>query len=169
MSAGEAHDALAYYGDPLQDDTTSVAVARVSGPSVRPSSVLPYQTALADDVADGLFLRCFGVPFWAIAEVCGHDHGYWYRLEVSLGRNSVVGTTVRRAEMPQHLLADEHHQTRDGDKGYIATTVGRGCCLGAALAPTANADDLTAAYGVFRREAEDVQPGYRPKTVSVDG
>jgi hypothetical protein len=39
---------------------------------------------------------------------------YWYRLEVALGHNSVVGTTVRRADLPRHLLADEHHQTRDG-------------------------------------------------------
>jgi hypothetical protein len=37
------------------------------------------------------------------------------------------------------------------------------------LAPTANAEDLTAAYEVFRREAEEVQPGYQPETVSVDG
>src|SRR5262245_20549795 len=34
--------------------------------SVRPCFVLPYQTALADDVSDALFLRGFGVPFWAI-------------------------------------------------------------------------------------------------------
>lgn len=94
---------------------------------------------------------------------------YWYRLEVSLGRNGIVGTTVRRADLPVHLLADEHHQTRDGTKNSIATTVGAGCCLGAALAETANAEDLTAASGVFQREAENVQPGYQPKTVSVDG
>jgi hypothetical protein len=137
--------------------------------SVRPSFVLPYQTALADDVQDALFLRCFGVPFWAIARVFGKDHDYWYRLEVSLGRNSVVGTTLRQADLPEHLLADEHHQTRDGQKNYIATTVAEGCCLGAALAQTAGADDLQAAYGVFQQEAEEVQPGYQPRTVSVDG
>ena len=49
--------------------------------------------------------------------------------------------------MPEHLLADEHHQPRDGVKNYIATTVGAGCCLGAALAQTAGAEDLQAAYG----------------------
>src|SRR5262245_2091547 len=137
--------------------------------SVRPSFVLPYQTALADDVQDALFLRCFGVPFWAIARVFGRDHDYWYRLEMSLGRNSVVGATVRRADLPEHLLADEHHQTRDGQKNYVATTVAEGCCLGAALSPTADAEGLEAAYGVFKREAQDVQPRYRPRTVSVDG
>ena len=56
---------------------------------------------------------------------------YWYRLECGLGRFSVVGTTVRQAELPEHLLADEHHQTLDGQKVYIATTVGAGCVLGA--------------------------------------
>src|SRR5262249_9404990 len=86
-----------------------------------------------------------------------------------LGRTSIVGATVRRAALPQHLLADEHHQSRDGAKSYVATTVGAGCCLGAALTPTANADDLTAAYAVFQQEAGDVQLGYQPQTISVDG
>jgi hypothetical protein len=137
--------------------------------SVRPSFVLPYLTGWTDDVQGPLFLRAFGVPFWAIARVFGKDPMYWYRLEVSLGRNCIVGVTVRQAAVPEHLLADEHHQTRDGQKNYVATTVGDGCCLGAALAPTADAADLQAAYAVFQREAEDVQPGYQPQTVSVDG
>jgi hypothetical protein len=137
--------------------------------SVRPSFVLPYMAGMTDDVQGPLFLRAFGVPFWALARVFGKGRMYWYRLEVSLGRNSIVGTTVRRAGLPAHLLADEHHQTRDGAKNYIATTVGAGCCLGAALAPTANADDLTTAYEVFKQEAQDVQPHYQPQTISVDG
>jgi hypothetical protein len=137
--------------------------------SVRPSCVLPYMTGLTDDVQGPLFLRAFGVPFWALARVFGKGAMYWYRLEVSLGRHSVVGTTVRRVNVPPHLLADEHHQGRDGTKNYIVTTVGAGCCLGAALAETATTEDLTAAYAVFRREAENVAPGYQPETVSVDG
>jgi hypothetical protein len=137
--------------------------------SIRPSFLLPYLVGTTDDAQGPLFLRAFGVPFWAPARVFGRGPMYWYRLEVSLGRNSIAGTTVRRAELPAHLLADEHHQTRNGDKSYIATTVGAGCCLGAALAPTANTDDLTAAYQVFRQEARDVRAGYRPETVSVDG
>ncbi len=78
-------------------------------------------------------------------------------------------TTVRHGELPAHLLADEHHQTRDGQKIYIATTVGAGCCLGAEPAPTAGTDDLTAAYGVFKDEAADLAPAYAPKTVNTDG
>jgi hypothetical protein len=120
----------------LKDDRTSAKMGlrlrrvrlRSTGESysVRPSFVLPYMTGSTDDVEGPLFLRAFGVPFWAIARVFGKDPMYWYRLEVGLGRNSVVGTTIRQGELPQHLLADEHHQTRDGEKNYIATTVGGG-------------------------------------------
>jgi hypothetical protein len=137
--------------------------------SVRPSFVVPYHSARTDDVQGPLFLRAFGVPFWALARVFGKGPMYWYRLELSLGRPSIVGTTLRQAPVPEHLLADEHHQTRDGLKNYVATTVGGGCCLGAALAQTAGADDLKEAYGVFRQEAQEVQPDYQPTTVSVDG
>lgn len=137
--------------------------------SVRPSFLLPYMTGTTDDVQGPLFLRAFAVPFWALARVFGKNAMYWYRLEVSLGRPSIVGTTVRRLEVPTHLLADEHHQTRDGTKNYIATTVAEGCCLGAALAETAGTEDLTAAYAIFRDEAENVQTDYRPQTVNVDG
>jgi hypothetical protein len=137
--------------------------------SVRPCFVLPYMTAWTEDADAPLFLRSFGVPFWALARVFGRDAMFWYRAAVGLGRNSIVGTTVRRAPLPEHLLADEHHQPRDGVKNYLATTVGAGCCLGAALAPTAGADDLEAAYGVFKAEARNVRADYRPATVNTDG
>ena len=35
--------------------------------TVRPSFALPYMAALADDASGPLFLRAFGVPFWALA------------------------------------------------------------------------------------------------------
>ena len=137
--------------------------------SIRPSFVLPYLSGLTDDVQGPLLLRAFGVPFWALARVFGRDPMYWYRLEVALGRRSIVGTTLRTAPLPEHLLADEHHQPRDGVKHYVATTVGGDCCLGCALAATAGVEDLQAAYAVFQREAANVQPDYQPRTVSVDG
>jgi|SRR5215468_1427457 len=137
--------------------------------SVRPCFVLPYMTGWANEVEGPLFLRGFGVPFWALARVFGRGLMYWYRLELSLGRHSLVGTTVRRAELPEHLLADEHHQPRDGAKNYVATTVAEGCCLGAALAPSAGAEDLQAAYQVFQQEAQDVRQDYQPRTVNTAG
>src|SRR3954466_14484035 len=48
--------------------------------TVRPSFALPYMAGWAPDAAGPLFLRAFGVPFWAIARVFGRDHDYWYRL-----------------------------------------------------------------------------------------
>jgi len=95
---------------------------------------------------------------------------YWHRLECSLGRSSLVGTTVRAAELlPRHLVADEKHTTLGGRKVYLAATAGSGCCLGLALAESAGNDDLEAAYGVFRDEARRLDPEYRPETVNTDG
>ncbi len=114
-------------------------------------------------------MRKFGVPFWALAHVFGNDPMFWYRLECGLGRFSVVGTTVRQAELPQHLWADEHRQPRDGQKTSLATTVADGCGLGAEPAEAAGTDDLKAASEVFRDEARDIAPKYAPETVNTDG
>jgi hypothetical protein len=137
--------------------------------SIRPSFLMPYLTARTEDVEGPLFLRKFGVPSWALARVFGGNAMSWYRRECALGRFSVAGTTVRQAEVPEHLLADEHHQALDGQKVYSATTVSGGCILGAEPARTASADDLKAAYGVFKEEARDLAPEYAPVTVSTDG
>lgn len=137
--------------------------------SIRPSFIMPYMTGRTKQVEGPLFLRKFGVPYWGLAYVFGHNPMYWYRLESALGRNSIVGTTVRKADLPEHLLADEHHQPRDGTKNYIATTVGSGCCLGAEVTESAGTEGLTEAYGVFRQEALDVAPQYAPKSVNTDG
>lgn len=95
---------------------------------------------------------------------------YWHRLECSLGRSSLVGTTVKAAErLPRHLVADEKHTTMAGEKVYLAATAGSGCCLGMALARAAGNADLEAAYGVFRDEARLLDPEYRPETVNTDG
>ncbi len=162
----------------LKDDRVSVkqhvVIRRLvlkdgSAYSVRPSFLMPYMSARVASVEAPMFLRKFGVPFWALAEVFGHDPMFWYRLEIGLGRFSVVGTTIRHADLPQHLLADEHHQPIDGQKVYIATTVAGGCVLGAEPALSAGTDDLKDAYAVFKNEARDISPGYAPKTVSTDG
>ena len=136
--------------------------------SIRPSFLMPYMTARTADVEGPLFLRQFGVPFWALAHVFRHDPMYWYRLGCGLGRASIVGTTIK-VELPEHLLADEHHQVRDGQKIYIATTVADGCCLGAEPAETAGTDDLKAASGVFKDAVRNVTPEYVPQTVRTDG
>jgi len=137
--------------------------------SIRPSFLMPSLTAHTEDVEGPLFRRKFGVPFWALARVFGNDPMFWYRLECGLGRFRIVGTTVRQAEVPTHLLADEHHQPLDGQKRSIATTVGGGCCLGAEPADAAGTEELKTAYEVFQHEARNVAAEYAPKTVSTDG
>ncbi len=138
--------------------------------TIRPSFAMPYMTATVDDVEKALFLRKFGVPFWALSHVFGRDQMYWYRLEQALGRNSIVGTTIRnRDDIPLHLSADEKHTWILGKKAYIATTVGGQCILGASIAKNAREDSLQDAYQIFKDEAQCIKPDYAPDTINIDG
>ena len=89
--------------------------------TLAPSFVMPYISGTTETVEKALFLLRFHVPYWAIAHVFGRDENYWYRLQCSLGRFSVVGTTVAHAEaLPQDLVADEKHTRLRGQKAYVA-------------------------------------------------
>ena len=88
--------------------------------SVAPSFVMPYMTGYTDEVEKDLFLRRFGVPFWGLTYVFGHDDMYWQRLELRLGHNILVGTTVKHADhLPTDVLADEKHTRLNGEKNQI--------------------------------------------------
>jgi hypothetical protein len=138
--------------------------------TLRPSFVLSYMSGTVDEVAYPLLLLSFGVPPWVVTQGFGHNDMYWQRLLERLGRNSLVGTTVRDPQrLPPHLAADEHHTDWCGAKGYVALTAGGGCVLGVALAARADEAQLTAAYGVFRDEARGADPTYTPQTVNTDG
>jgi len=138
--------------------------------TVAPCDVLPYMAGDANEVEKALFLRRFGVPFWALTYVFGRNDSYWCNLVASFGRNDIVGTTVKQPEnMPQHLLADEKHTHFQGEKAYIATTVANDCVLGASVSLTADTEGLTEAYGHFKDEAQRLDPEYTPKTVNTDG
>ena len=138
--------------------------------TIRPSFVLPYMVGYTDDVEKGLLLLNFGVPYWLVAHVCGRDDMYWQRLEVSFGRNSVVGTTVSSGDkIPKDLVPDEKHTSINGTKTYIATTAAGECVLGAAMSPSAGEKELTKAYGQFKTEALNVDPDYQPDSVNTDG
>ena len=65
--------------------------------TVAPAWVMPYLTASVAEVEKAVLLMRFQVPCWALAQVFGRDAMFWYRLEQSLGRFSVVGTTVKAA------------------------------------------------------------------------
>lgn len=138
--------------------------------TIAPAFVMPYMTAAVVDVEKALLLMRFHVPCWALAYVFGRDAMYWYRLTQSLGRFSVVGTTVKVPErLPQDLVADEKHSRLDGEKIYLATTAGEGCILGASVSDSASQAALTEAYGVFAEEARELEPAYAPETVNTDG
>ena len=153
---------------------TAITVRRIiiNGVSytVRPSFVMPYMTGLVRDVETPLFLRKWSVPYWALARAFGKNAMYWYRLETSLGRNSLVGTTVKSPEkLPLHLSADEKHTHLSGEKAYVPTVVGDGCILGVSVTESAGQKDLEKAYGVFKEEARNLNPDYSPDTVNTDG
>ncbi|MBF0234359.1 MAG: hypothetical protein HQK65_15165, partial [Desulfamplus sp.] len=138
--------------------------------TLRPSFVMPYLTGYVKDIENALFLRKFEVPFWGLSYVFGKNAMYWYRIEQTLGRNSLVGTTVQNAEkLPQDISADEKHTWILGEKVYIATTVGNHCILGASVASNADEKALTEAYQTFKEEAQRIKPEYSPRSVNIDG
>ena len=146
----------------LKTDKTTVTIA--------PAFLMPYMTAKTEEVEKALFLRRFNVPYWGITYVFGRNPMYWYRMEQSLGRFDIVGTTIKKSEnLPQDLLADEKHTRRKGKKHYIAMTVANECILGAEMTDSASEESLTNAYGVFAEEARRVKPDYQPETVNTDG
>ena len=137
---------------------------------IRPSYMMPYLIAKTDEVEKALFLCKWGVPFWALTYVFGHDDMFWYRAYISMGRNSIVGTTVKDPErLPVNLLADEKHTRFNGEKAYVATTVARECILGVGLADNAGTEALTKSYGHFKEEACNLKPDYQPRDVNLDG
>ncbi len=135
-----------------------------------PAFVMPYMTARSEDIEKALFLRRFDVSYWGLTYVFGRNDMFWYRLEQSLGRFNIVGTTVKDPDyLPQDLLADEKHTRRQGEKQYIAMTVAKECILGAELTESASEAGLTNAYGVFAHEAKSLKSVYAPDTVNTDG
>jgi len=137
---------------------------------IRPSFMMPYMVGKTDQLEKGLYLRKWGVPFEVLAYVFGGSAMFWYRAYISLGRPSIVGTTIKDVELlPKDLLADEKHTWINGDKIYAATTVAQGCLLGVGIAESAGTVDLTKAYKEFQTEALALDPNYQPQTVNTDG
>jgi len=138
--------------------------------TITPCDVLPYMTGMVSDVEKGLFLKQFGVPDWALTYVFGRNDSYWYRQTEAFGRYNLVGSTVKaKDKLPQDLLADEKHAKAHGGKWYVGTTVAQDCVLGASVSTTADAEGLTAAYRVFKDEAQAIEPQYQAETVNTDG
>jgi len=110
------------------------------------------------------------VSFDDLTHVFGKNSSFWYRASLSLGRPSIVGSTVKsKDKLPKHIVADEKHTRLRGDKVYVATTVANRCILGASVVSSPSADALEAGYGDFAAEAREVDPTYSPETVCADG
>ena len=137
---------------------------------IRPSFMMPYMISETADIEKPLYLRRWGVPFDALAYVFGHDAMFWQRAYLSIGRNSVVGTTIRSPDLlPDDLAADEKHTRIRGERVFICTTAAQECIFGCGLAKNAGTVELTKAYGDFKQEAQNLNPEYEPKTVNTDG
>ena len=157
-----------YYSEPMKLTIRRIKVNGIAY-TIRPSFVLPRLVGWTKDAQHALLLRKYSVPFWVLALIFGHTIMYWWRLEKSIGRYSLVETTVQHPDnLPPHLAADEKHSWLDGVKVYIATVCGWGCILGASVATKADETALSEAYGVFKHEAQAVKPDYSPKTILTD-
>lgn len=138
--------------------------------TIRPSFIMPYHTAMTDDVEKILFLRKFSVPYWGLSYVFGKNDMFWYRLEQNIGRNSIVGTTIKKKEsLPKNVSADEKHSKLKGSKVYIPTTVGDNCILGVSITKDAGEQSLKSAYSIFKKESLMLDPNYSPDSVNTDG
>ena len=137
---------------------------------IYPSFVLPYLVGKADEtVSNALLLLSCGVPYWLVTKLCGKNDSYWERIECSLGRNSIVGTTVRNASsLPEHYAADEKHTQWNDQRVYVAMTASEECIFGISVSKTADADGLMSAYGVFKEETQQVDAKFAPKSVNTD-
>ncbi len=138
--------------------------------TLRPSFVFAYMTGTIDELENGLLLLSVRTPIWIVTQVCGKNDMFWQRLLERMGRNSLVGTTVRvKEQMPVHLAADEHHLKWRGVKGFLAMVAAKGCILAAALTKSADEEHLSEAYGQFEKEAHDVDSDWQPRSINTDG
>ena len=138
--------------------------------TIYPSFIFPYMRGRTDELEKMVFLSQFGVPFWGLAYVFDKDPMFCYRTVSSIGRFSVVGTTIKSTEkLPDNLVADEKHTRIKGEKAYIATTAANECILGVGVSKTADESGLKKAYGIFKSEALDICSKYLPGTVNTDG
>ena len=137
---------------------------------IRPSFMMPYMIATTNEVEKALYLRQWGVPFCGLTYCFGRNDMFWYRAFVSLGRNSVVGTTIKTQKaLPEHLCVDEKHSKYFKQKAYIATTVANHCMLGATMCMGAGEQEFTQGYQVFADELKEVESDFTPTTVNTDG
>jgi len=126
--------------------------------------------ARTEAIEPALRLRRWAVPFEELAARGGRNPMFYYRAWTALGRVSLVGTTVKDpAKLPAHLVADEKHTWRKGNKVFIPTTAAAGCLLGVGVVTDASSATLKKGYATFATEAQALDAAYEPETVCTDG
>ena len=131
---------------------------------------MPYHTDKTEYVSKGLDMHNSGSSFESVGRVLGKNAMFWYNTFCSIGKNSIISTTVKDiSKLPKHIAADEKHTKCCGEKVYIATTVANGCILGAAVSESPGDDGLLAAYSEFMKETWQLNPDYYPESVNTDG
>jgi len=97
-----------------------------------PSFVLPSMTGYTETVEKALFLRRFGVPFWGLTYVLGHNRCLFGAPRTPAGPQQ-FGRYDRPTGRPlsqRSLWPTRRHTWLNDQKGYVATTVGGDCVSG---------------------------------------
>lgn len=66
---------------------------------IRPDFVMPYMSETAELAGKALYLRQHGLSYDGIAYILGRSEMHWYRVCQCIGRASIVGSTVKAAEV----------------------------------------------------------------------
>jgi len=137
---------------------------------IHPCFIMPYLRAKTSDLSKGLYLRKQNLSYDSLSYVLDRNPMYWYRAEMSLAANSLVGTTIKSpSKLPAHIVIDEHHDRLGKQKLYIATTVGQDCILGVVATTSIDYQALNSAYSVYLTESHFLDDKYCPTSVNIDG
>ena len=137
---------------------------------IQPNYIMPYMSGYAKDVAFGLLLILFGVPYWLVAYGLGRDAMYWCRIFTHLGHFNLLGTTIKDAtKLPKDIGIDEKISYWHQQEIFACMTVGGNCILGMGVAQKEDESSLSKAYGIFKTQAQRLIPDYQPISISSDG
>ena len=114
---------------------------------------MPYGIGRTDEVEKALFLRQWGVPFGALAEVFGRDAMFWYRAWLSFGRPNLVGTTVKRAATCRGMWSPMRRSPGWMGAEVVVPPPWVGLRAGDQCGGASDSDSLQEAYGEFVTEA----------------
>ena len=138
--------------------------------TIQPSFMLPYMVGTTEEAAKALFLRKHGLSYDGITYILGKDDMYWQRIELSLSRMNIVGTTLQdSSNLPKDIASDEKHTKHLGEKSYACITATADCILGASISQKADTEGLKEAYEEFKQDSQAIDPTYEPNTNNRDG